>query len=151
VPASGLADVGAADPQPTMVPRRLDQGAQQLPIGGLDGALGGKRGAGLPDALGELVAHALEGTEVERTWPGARGGDPVGDVEPAEAVEGQAPQLELEATDLPAQLDSGEALVARMRARRGVLPLQQIAGRDHAPHRIVCNSGLVASSVWVKT
>jgi hypothetical protein len=151
VSASGLTDVGAADPQPTMVSRRLDQGVQQLPVGGLDGGLGGKRGAGLPDALGELVTHTLEGTEVEKTRAGARGDDPVGDVEAAEPIEGQARQFELEATDLPAQLDPGAALVIRMRAGRGPFPLQQTAGRENIPHRIVCNSGLVASSVWVKT
>jgi hypothetical protein len=150
VPAARQAKVGAADPQPTVVPRRLDQGSQQLAVGRLDGGLRGEGGGGLPGALGALVAHALESTEVEHPWARCRGGDPVGDVEPAEALEGEARQLELEAADLAAQLGAGEALVARMRARFGAPSPEQILGWGRSPHLIVCSSGLVASSVWVK-
>jgi hypothetical protein len=151
VTAAGLADVGAADPQPAVVPRRLDQGMQQLAVGGLEGGLRREDGGGLPRAFGELVAHALEGAEIEQAGHGRRGGDPVGDVEAAEALEGQMRQLELEAADLAAQLGTGEALVTGMRARFGTPSSEQVSGWDRPPHRIVWSSGLVASSVWVKT
>ena len=125
VPAAGQAEVGPADPQPAMVSRRLDQALKQLAVGGLDSGLRGERGSGLPGALGELVAHALEGAEVEHAWARRRGGDPVGDVEAAEALEGETRQLELEAADLAAQLGAGEALVAGMRAGLGASPPEQ--------------------------
>jgi hypothetical protein len=111
-----------------MVSWRLDQGTQQLAVGGLDTGPSGEDGAGLPHALSELVAHALEGAEVKHAGHRRRRGDPIGDVEAAEAVEGQMRQLELEATDLAAQLGAGEALVAGIRAPLGVPSPEQIAG-----------------------
>jgi hypothetical protein len=151
VTAAGLADVGTADAQPAVVPRRLDQGAQQLAVGGLDRGLRREGGVGLPDALGKLIAHTLEGAEIEHAWARHRGGHPVGDIEAAEALEGEARQLELEAADLAAQLGARRALVARMRAGFRAPPPERIGGCDRAPHLIVWSSGLVASSVWVKT
>jgi hypothetical protein len=151
VPAAGLADIGTADPKPAVLARRLDQLGQQLAVGGLDGGLRGERRLGLPDPFGELVAHALEGAEIQQAWARRRGGDQVGDVEAAEALEGEARQLELEATDLAAKLGTGEELLAETRAGLGASAPEQLAGCDRAGHLIVCSSGLVASSVWVKT
>jgi hypothetical protein len=120
-----------------MVPRRLDQPAQQLAVGGLDGGFRGEHGSGLSDALCELVAHALEGAEVEHAGHGRRGADPVGDVEAAEAIEGQPRQLELEAADLATQLGAGEELVSSRRARLDVYQPEQFGRCGSAPHRIV--------------
>jgi hypothetical protein len=152
VTTAGLADVGAADPQPAVVPRRLDQGVQQPAVGGLDGGPRGEGGGGLSCTLGKLVAHALEGAEIEHPRAGRRGGDPMGDVEAAEALEGQARQLELEAADLAAQLGAGEELGVGMRAGLGASASELVGGWGRrASHLIVWSSGLVASRVWVKT
>jgi hypothetical protein len=134
-----------------VVPRRLDQGTQQLAVGGLQGGLRVERGSGLSDALGELVAYALEGAEVEHAGHQRGRGDPVGDIEAAEALEGEAPQLELESADLATQLGAGEELGAGRRARLDVSQPEQFGRCGSAGHRIVCSSGLVASSVCVKT
>jgi hypothetical protein len=151
VAAAGLSHLGTADPHPAVVTWRLDQGAQQLAVCGLDGGPRGQGGGGLPGALGELVAHPLEGAEIEHMWTRRRRRDPVGDVEAAEALEGQARQLELEAADLAAQLGAGEALGVGMRDGLGASPPDPIAGWGRAAHLIVWSSGLVASRVWVKT
>jgi hypothetical protein len=118
VAAAGLADVGAADPQPAVVARRLDHLAQQLAGSGLGGGLLGKGGAGLAGALGQLVAQLLELAEVEQARRRCGGGDCVGDGDAAEAVIGEARELELETADLAAQLGAGEALVAADAKRR---------------------------------
>ncbi len=116
MPAAGQAEVGAADPHPAVVAGRLDQGVQQFAVGRLGGGLRGERGAGLAGTLGKRVAQALELAEVEQARRRGGRADPVGDGDAAEAVEGEAGQLELEVADLAAQLGAGEALVGRREA-----------------------------------
>jgi GAF domain-containing protein len=118
VTAAGLADVGAADPHPAVVARRLDQGAEKFAVGGLGGGPRGERRAGLAGALGERVAQALELAEVEQARGRAGCDDRVEDGDTPEAVEGEVGELELEAADLAAQLGAREALVAVDAKRR---------------------------------
>jgi hypothetical protein len=116
VTAAGLADVGAADPHPAVVAGRLDQGPQQFAVGTLGRGPRGEGGTGVADALGQRVAQALELAEVEQSRCRNRRRDRMGDGDAAEAVEGEASQLVLEAADLAAQLGTREALVGRRKA-----------------------------------
>jgi hypothetical protein len=134
VAAAGLADVGAADPQPPVVTWGLDQVAQQLAVGRLGGGLRGQRCTGLAGALDEPVAQALELAEVEQARYRHRRADPVGHGDAAEAVEGEAAQLELEAADLAAQLGAREALVTVDAKRRSDALSCQYLG--HLPSQV---------------
>ena len=82
VPTAGLADVGAADLEPPMPLRRLEQRHQQLPVASLERGPLGKRPAGVGDTVGELVTDALELSEVEDARSGSRGLDVAVDLEP---------------------------------------------------------------------
>jgi hypothetical protein len=134
VTAAGLADVGAADPHPAVVARRLDQGGEKFAAGGLGRGPRGERGAGIAGTLGEGVAQALELAEVEQARRRCGRSDPVGDGDAAEAIEGEAGQLELEPADLAAQLGAGKALVAVDAKRRSDALSCQYLG--HLPSQV---------------
>jgi hypothetical protein len=110
VAAAGLADVGAADPDP---PVSLGGGkhlAQKFAVGLLDEGAVGEGAVGLGDAGGERIADALQLAEVEDARrPG--GTDPVGDGDPAEPLGDEPAQLTLEPSHLPAQLGARPRLV----------------------------------------
>jgi hypothetical protein len=115
--AARQADVGAADPQPPVLLRGGDQGGEKLAVGGLDGGALGKRPLRLGDPRGQGVADLLELSEVEHPRR-PRGTDPVGNVDPAEALGDEPGELTLEPSDLPPQLGPRPGLVERPVALR---------------------------------
>ena len=84
--AAGLADVGAGDRHPAVLLGRRDQRPQALPVRRLDLGPGGEIETGARDPLGEIVAHGLETSEVERPRRVAAGGDTAVELDPAEAL-----------------------------------------------------------------
>jgi hypothetical protein len=109
--AAGLADVGAADPEPLVVGRGGEHLAEQLAVALLEVAALGQGPTGLGDAVGQLVADPLQLAEVEN--PGGAGGrgDRGVELDPAEGLGKQARELVLEPPDLAAQLATGKRLV----------------------------------------
>jgi len=103
VAAAGLADVGAADPDPPVVLRAGEHFLEKLAVGLLDEGALGEDAVGFGESRRERVANLLQLTEVEH--PGRPGGlDPMGDAHPAHPLGDQSRQLPLEPADLPPQL-----------------------------------------------
>jgi hypothetical protein len=125
--ASGLADVGAADPDPLVLDGCGDHAPQQLSVGGLDPVPLGQRRSRLGDAVRERVAHALQLAEPEHA--GGSAGSPHGgvDLDPPETLGDELGELALEAADLPAQLAASERLIDRSAGK--------VASVDQLPHR----------------
>lgn len=110
VSAAGLADVGAADPDPAVVLRGGEHLRKELAVGLLDQGALGEGALGLGEAGRERVADLLQLTQVEDAGrPG--GADPVGHVDPAHALGDQPGELTVELADLAAQLGAREPLV----------------------------------------
>jgi hypothetical protein len=112
VAAAGLADVGAADPQPAVGGRVGKHLGEERAVGLLDGVALEQRAARLGDATRERIADLLQRAEVEHPRR-ARGGDPVRDVDAPEPLGDQPGELALQPPDLPAQLGAGQTLVDR--------------------------------------
>ena len=119
VPATRLADVGVADPDPAVALRVaqhvLDEGA----VGVLDGVALAKVAAGLLDAVRECVTDLLELTEVENPGTAAWRVDP-----PLEALARpgggeELGEIALEVLDLGEQRATGATLVGRLGAPYG--------------------------------
>jgi hypothetical protein len=110
VAAARQAEVGAADPQPTVGGRVGEHRLDELAIGLLDGIALGERAVRLGHTARELVADHLQLAQVEH--PRRTGGpDPVRHAHATETLGDQPTELTLELADLPAQLGAGQTLV----------------------------------------
>ena len=121
VSATRLADVGAADADPLVVLRGGEHVFEQFAIGLLDEGALGEGTVGLGEADRERVADLLQLAEVENARRSG-GGDPVRDVDPADALGDQPGELTLELADLTAQLRTRE-------------PLVYLDSVEHSPHK----------------
>ena len=126
VPAAGLADVSARDPQPFVLGGRRQHAAQHLAVAGLQFALSFESDAGRRDPLGKRVAHPLELLEAGDTRLGKVAGDRGVDGDARKSLGGEPGELMLEAGDLAPQLGAREALVASHSKRRERLSIEQI-------------------------
>jgi hypothetical protein len=88
-----------------------DHRRQPVAVGGLDLRLSGQLIAGRGDPVGQLVADPLEAAEVEGARRARPGGDAVVDLDPAECLAEEAPELALEPADLASQLGPRKTLV----------------------------------------
>jgi hypothetical protein len=110
VPAAGLTDVGAADPDPAVVLRGGEHVLQKFAVRLLDEGALGEGAVGLGEAGRERVANLLQLTEIEDARrPG--GIDPIWDANPTHPLGDQPGQLPLELADLPPQLVSRTRLL----------------------------------------
>ena len=142
VTAARLADVGARDPQPSVLGGRRQHSLQQLAIAGLQ--LGALVQPALRRAnpLRQRVANRLELTEVEHSRRGRDGGDPGVDLETGKGIRKERAKPMFEAPYLAPQLRPGEPLVA-IHAQCGTgFSVQQIRHRpdnecrsSHRPNR----------------
>ena len=112
VAAAGLADVGAADPQPVVGGRVGQHRGEERAVGLLDGVALGERPARVGDAAGERVTNFLELAEVEHPRR-PRGGDPVRHVDAPESLGDQPGKLALEPPDLSPQLGPRNGLAGQ--------------------------------------
>jgi hypothetical protein len=111
--AARLADVGAADPHPLELGRRIEHFLQQLTVLILDQHSIAKSGAGFGDAVGETIANGLQLPEVKYPWNGRTSVtlNAMRDLGVAEGFAEERGQLRLQARDLTAQLEPSLALV----------------------------------------
>ena len=110
VAAARQAEVGAADPQPAIgggVGKHL---VEEPAVGLLDGVAFAEGASRIGDATGKRITKLLELAQVEDPRR-PRGGDPVRDLDAAEALGNQPGELALELADLPAQLGAGQTLI----------------------------------------
>jgi len=112
VTATGLADVGARDPQPLVLGRRRQHVLQQLAVLRLQFTPLPKRDSSLANPLGERVAHPLELFETGYARLVVARGNAGIEREPGKRLGAKPGELVLETTDLAAQLSAREALVA---------------------------------------
>jgi hypothetical protein len=136
VAATGLADVGARDPQPLVLRRRRQHLPQQLAVARLQVALPAQGDARLGDPLGEGVANALELFEAGHAWLAKAGRYAGVERKPGEGLGAEAGELMLEAADLTPQLGAREALIASHLKRRKRVSIEQIQHKT----RIECKS-----------
>lgn len=127
--ATRLADVGARDPHPLVLGRRLDHATQQLPVAGLQLPLPAQPDPRLGDAAGERVTHTLQLVEAGEPRTARRRGHARVDRETRERFGGEMGQLALEPPDLAAQLSASEALVA-VDSKRNRLSFEQLRHRS---------------------
>jgi hypothetical protein len=85
-PATGLADVGVADPQPLEPTGVGEHPSQQLAVVALHPGPLGQRQPGAGDAIGEVVADPLQLAEAEDPGRRGAGGDVGLDLDPAEGL-----------------------------------------------------------------
>jgi hypothetical protein len=110
VAAAGLADVGAADPDPLVALRGGEHVLKKFAVGLLDEGTLGEGAVGLGQTGRQRIADLLQLAEVEDARrPG--GVDPVRDVDPAHALGDEPGEVTLELADLPAQLIPRASLV----------------------------------------
>lgn len=124
VPAAGLADVGARDPQPLVLGRSGEHVAQKGPVALLQLIALAQNGARLDDARRERVADALQLAEIGNARQTCRRRNADINREPRERLRREPGQLALQAPDLTPQLDPRQPLVARSK-RRGSVSLKQ--------------------------
>ena len=129
MPAAGLADVRARDPQPPVLGRGLDHATQQLAIARLECLAVPERNARAGDSVGESVPHALELFETGKPRTGRCRGNAGVYFDPRERLRREPRELPLEAADLTAQLGAGEALVAAD-SKRNRLSFEQFRHRS---------------------
>ncbi len=110
VPAAGLADVGAADPDPAVILRGGEHVVQKFAVGLLEEGALGKGAPGFGEAGRERVADLLQLAEVEDARR-PDGVDPVRDVDAPHPLGDQPGELPLELADLPPQLIPRASLV----------------------------------------
>ncbi len=112
VPATGQAEIGAADPQPAVGGGVGEHLLEQVAVRLLERLALEERAVRLGDLQRQRIADLLELAKVEH--PGRTdGGDPMGDDDAPEALGDQPAELTLEPGDLPAQLGAGQPLVDR--------------------------------------
>ncbi len=133
VPAAGLADVGARDPQPLVLRRRLQHAPQQFAVAGLDHRLIAQRQTSLGDPLGKVVAHLLQLLETGNARFGETGWNLGVEIESRKGLNRESGKLVLETADLAAQLDTREALIASHAKCCKRVSVEQIR---HYPHRV---------------
>lgn len=126
MPAAGLADIGARDPQPLVLGGCRQHAAQQLAVAGLQFALRFERHARGGNPLRERVAHLLQLIEAGYPRLGEMTGNRGVDDDPRKSLDGKARELMLEASDLTPQLGARKTLVASHSKRRERLSIEQI-------------------------
>jgi hypothetical protein len=105
----------------------------------------GQGPAGLGHPVGQLVAQALDLTEVEEPRLGRDRADPVSDLDAPEPLGHQTGQLTLQAPDLPPQLESREALVDCGAERREAVSFEQVGHRPRPECRSRSTAGKAGS------
>jgi hypothetical protein len=90
---------------------RLEQGHQQFPVASLELGPLGERSSRLGDAIGEIVARALEVAETEHSRRAQNRLDLAIDRDAGKGLGCEPAQLALEAADLGAELSPRRALV----------------------------------------
>jgi hypothetical protein len=92
----------------------------------------GQGQARIGNPLGQLVAQALDLAEVEEARLGRDGGDPVADMDAAEALGDKAGQLPLQAPYLPPQLKPSKTLVDSGAKPREAVSFEQVGHRPRS-------------------
>lgn len=130
VPAAGLADVVARDPQPLVLGGRGEHPLEQLAVARLQLVLLAQCPTRNADALGERVTDPLqlrEAGDVRLRAPDRYAGI---QLEPLKGLAAEVGKLAFETTDLTAQLRAREALVAPRVQRLQGLSIEQIRHRN---------------------
>jgi hypothetical protein len=126
VATTGLADVGARDPQPLVLGWRRQHAAQQLAVAGLQLALLLQHDSYGRDPLGERVAHLLQLLEPGHPRLGEMTRHGGVDRDAGKRLRGETGELVLEAGDLASQLSAREALIASNPKRFEHVSIEQI-------------------------
>jgi hypothetical protein len=128
--AAGLADVGAADPQPLVLGRRVEHALEQLAIAGLQLSPFPQLYASLGYPVRERVAYRLQIAKAKRARLVRDRGHPGVDPQAREGIGEEQGELGFQTPDLAPQLRAGEPLVAAKAKRSGSLSIEQVR---HSP------------------
>lgn len=154
MPAAGLADIGAGDPQPLEVARSVEHPLEQLPVARLQLLLLAQGDASRGHAIGEQVADPLEVAEAENAGAGAGGGDRGVDLDPGERLGREPRKLPLQPPDLPSQLGARRPLVTADADLGPAVSVEQMRHNpapsvDHAVSRVAATIHSASSTaIW---
>lgn len=131
--ASGLAEVGARDPQPLEPGGLGEHLLEQLPVVGLERGPLGESATDGGDPRRQGVADLLELPEADQARLPRGGGHARIDGKARKGLRREPPQLSLEAADLSPQLGAGETLVAAYASLGKGVSVEQLL---HDPIRV---------------